>query len=822
MKKINLIIVLIVISTNFYSQSPQTTSLKSIGGTGIDRGYSIASDVSGNIYTTGVYTGPADFDSGSGTFILDSTGLFVAKYNLLGSLVWAKEVTGAGGQSISLDIFGNVYVTGQFYGTCDFDPGAGMYNLTSLGSTTDMFVLKLDNLGNFLWAKSFGGPGSSDATGRSIAIDVLGNAYTTGSFVGAVDFDPGSAIYSLTSVSMSGDLFISKLDSFGNFVWAKSIGPTISGLIVGNGMQIDNIGNIYITGQFQGATDFDSGTGTYTLTPASLSPDIFILKVDSLGNFIWAKNIGGTDYDIAYSIALDSIGNVYTTGIFQNTVDFDPGVGVYNLIGSISQNIFISKLDSSGNFIFAKTLVSNSYANQAKSITVDDAGSIYTVGGFIATADFNPDTAALAVYNLTCVSGASDGYISKLDNLGNFVWAKSIGGTHTEICHGVILDSYKNIYVIGEFGSPIITSDFNTINNANTSGGTADIFISRMGQDQDVWPGDANNDYNVDNTDLLPIGLYYGQLGVPRDSISNLWQANASTDWGALQINGFDIKHADCNGDSLIDANDTLAVNMNFSLAHTITTNNDFIEVRSTVPNLYFVTSSSVYNPGDMIDVEVWAGSTLNPVDNLYGLAFSINYDASLVQPGSESLTFPISWMGTPGTNLIKIGKVDALANTAYGALTRINHSNADGYGKIANFKFQAKTTIVASSFLPLNISNYVANDSIGIPAVFNVLSDSLLINVSVSGMEEKNNSQEFVIYPNPNNGIFNVIIDNGQKIVNGQLSIYNTIGEKIYSKSTGQLNNVIVDLSGYTNGMYFIHLETENSNSIRKIIINK
>src|SRR5674476_1418906 len=123
------------------------------------------------------------------------------------SLVWAKNMGGASDDyvnSIAVDASGNVYTTGYFLGTVDFDPGAGTYNLTSAGGY-DIFIIKLDASGNFVWAKNMGASsGASSDQGFSIAVDASGNVYTTGLFTGTADFDPGAGTYNLTSAG-SGD-----------------------------------------------------------------------------------------------------------------------------------------------------------------------------------------------------------------------------------------------------------------------------------------------------------------------------------------------------------------------------------------------------------------------------------------------------------------------------------------------------------------------------------------------------------------------------------------------------------------------------------------
>ena len=249
-------------------------------------------------------------------------------------------------RSIAVDSSGNVYTTGYFYGTADFDPGAGTSNLTSAGSY-DVFVSKLDSSGNFLWAKSFGGTSSDH--GYSIAVDSSGNVYTTGNFNGTVDFDPGAGTSNLTSAG-NADVFVSKLDSSGNFLWAKSFGGT--SFDISYSIAVDSSGNVYTTGYFSGAADFDPGAGTTTLTPA-VGPDVFVSKLDSSGNFVWAKSFGGTSSDYGYSIAVDSSGNVYTTGPFTGAADFDPGAGTTTLTSAGSFDVFVLKLTSAGEALTA-------------------------------------------------------------------------------------------------------------------------------------------------------------------------------------------------------------------------------------------------------------------------------------------------------------------------------------------------------------------------------------------------------------------------------------------------------------------------------------
>ncbi len=445
---------------------------KSMGGAFEDYGSDITVDSNGNVYTTGVFSDTVDFDPGADVTNLTSAGagdIFVSKLDDNGSFVWAKNMGGAGndyGRSIAVDSSGNIYTLGDFWDTGDFDPGIGISNLTRNGSYSDIFISKLDSSGNFVWAKSMGG--LNIELGFSIAIDSNDNIYITGNYEGTADFDPGASIVNLTSIGQQ-DIFVSKLDSDGNFVWAKSMGGTAYDQ--GNDIAVDSNNNIYMTGFFRNTVDFDSSAGSTNLTSAG-EADVFVFKLDSSGNFVWVKSMGGASTDSGNGIAVDSSGNIYTTGIFQGPADFDPGAGTANLtfLGN-----FISKLDTNGNFIWAKKIG----GSEANSITLDLSNNVYTTGSFVGNDDFDPSE---GVSNLTN-AGGHDIFVSKLDSLGNFVWAKSMGGTSDDYGKSIAIDSSGNVHTQGYYYSA--TADFDPgtgTANLNRAGGS-DIFISKLKND---------------------------------------------------------------------------------------------------------------------------------------------------------------------------------------------------------------------------------------------------------------------------------------------------------------------------------------------------
>jgi len=443
------------------AQVPAFEWAQQIGGTTFDRGYSIAVDVSGNVYNTGYFSGKADFDPGPGTFNLTSVGsidVFVQKIDAHGNLIWAKQMGGTNfdqGCSITVDASGNVYTTGSFEGKVDFDPGPGTTYLTSAGQA-DIFVQKLNTDGNLVWAKQIGG--LTDDIGRSIAIDTSGNIYITGSFNGTTEFSLDEKYY---------DILVQKLNNNGDLLWAKKIGGT--GNDEGLSITVDLSGNVYTAGLFYGTVNFDPGTGE-AIHKSAGSADIFIQKLNTSGDFLWMKQVGGIYGDIANSIAVDASGNVYTTGFFYKTVDFDPGLGVANLISVGGIDIFVQKLDTNGDFLWAKQMGGIS-DDVAKSLALDTSANVYITGYFTGTADFDPGT---GINNLTS-AGSSNTFIQKLDADGDFIWAKQMGGNSASI----ISDVSGNIYITGSF---LGTVDFDPWAGKSllSSPGNEDIFVLKL------------------------------------------------------------------------------------------------------------------------------------------------------------------------------------------------------------------------------------------------------------------------------------------------------------------------------------------------------
>ena len=225
---------------------------------------------------------------------------------------------------------------------------------------------------------------------------------------------------------------------------------------------IDASGNHFVLGTFASTNlDFDPGVGTTSRATAGFD-DIYISKFNSSGDFVWMKQIGGVDNDVANSLAIDALGNLYIGGRFQSTVDFDPGVGTSNLISSGSSDAFVLKLDSGGEFQWVRHIKGSTTSGYESltSMTVDSSG-LYAIGEFNETADFDP---GVGTSNLVS-NGQLDAFALKLDLDGAFQWVKNFGAGGNDSAKSLAVDS-SGVYVTGGFSG---TVNFNSSGSANLS-----------------------------------------------------------------------------------------------------------------------------------------------------------------------------------------------------------------------------------------------------------------------------------------------------------------------------------------------------------------
>ena len=465
-KKVLLVLLFTVIGIQTNAQTFDW--LISGGGPLSDKATSIAVDANGNTFITGYFNEEATF----GPFYLPmidlhSKEVFVAKIDPAGNYLWVKRGSNHyddRGLGLCLDPAGNVYVTGTCWGGLIFGT-LNVYNATSY--TDQIYVLKLDTDGNEIWLKNAGvdeaGFPYNDDHGFDLVSDSDGDILVTG-FISNNDATDHFANFDAISIpvqAMDSIAFIAKLSNDGVWQWVKT-NDGVDGYR-DNRITVDDEKNIYVVGGFQGTKIF----GTTTLTSAGLS-DVYIVKYDTDGNFMYAKNAGSPLDDRANDVAFDYENNLYITGEFKGNAVF--GTDTINNNGSDEdRDIFVARISKDGIWDWVKKAGSNSGGDRGNGIVVNHTGNIFVTGQFKDKAKFGGTLE---------VDGGADSvqvFIAAIDSLGKWRWVIQGGGIDSDRGNGITCDEDCQVYATGYYASTIFF-DTNTI----TSTGKKDMFILKM------------------------------------------------------------------------------------------------------------------------------------------------------------------------------------------------------------------------------------------------------------------------------------------------------------------------------------------------------
>jgi hypothetical protein len=447
-KTLVLSILLIITFCGLSAQAPNWMWAKQAGATGYDYGYDIATDLSGNSYVCGSFMGTASFGTFSLTSNSASMDIFVAKLDSSGNWLWAIQAGGPTddwGRGIAVDNGGNVYLTGSFTGTATF----GTTTLSNNGYP-DIVVAKIGNQGNWIWANKAGGDAEDE--GWDIAVDASGNSYITGYFRATAHFGANQ----MDSNNFTFDVCVAKISATGDWVWAQAGGG--NGSDTGYGIALDNAGNAYVTGDFEGSATF----GGIPIATYGAQRDIFVGQIATSGTWLWIEHAGGVSYDTGTAIAADSSGNSYITGFYSGTATF----GSHSLTGNADSQIFVAKLDNTGFWTWAQQPGGSVYG-VGNSIDLDDNGNIYIAGSFTGTPSFGS-------VNLTS-SGVLDVFAAKMDTSGNWLWGQKGGGSGNDNGEGIAVDISGYSYVTGTFSgyASFGATSYNYF-------GFSDIFVAKL------------------------------------------------------------------------------------------------------------------------------------------------------------------------------------------------------------------------------------------------------------------------------------------------------------------------------------------------------
>jgi len=417
---------------------------------------------------------------------------------------------------VASDATGNIYVTGRFSGSADFDPGAGLSVITSLGAS-DVFLAKYTSTGLLVWVSRIGGTGADSVS--SLARDAAGNLYLGGGFEGSADFDPTAGLAVLNSVG-GRDGYVAKFSADGLLLWARRFGGPAKDAVAD--LAVDAAQDVYAAGTFAGQADALPDPGP-TILGNGAAGDGFLLALDAAGTVRYALPIGGTQEDSAEAVGVSPAGVVTVAGTFRGSADFARNALPVTVASQGGADVFLASYTSAGTLI--RALDVGGLGDQAlvtRGLAVDAAGGAAVLGTFAGATDFDPSAATVSRTSI----GATDVYLARFDANGVFLSLATIGGSGSATPVGLTLDPSGDAVITGAFSGAL---DFDpsvgtaTLTSLGSAGAT-DIFaarysaagsftwVSRMGESTSA--GDRKNSGSALAVDplggLLVAGRFFG------------------------------------------------------------------------------------------------------------------------------------------------------------------------------------------------------------------------------------------------------------------------------------------------------------------------
>ena len=478
---------------------------KSFGGGENDILRDMVTDKDGNIYITGSFRSNVNFGGTTLTSFGDND-IFVAKYDSIGTLLWADHAGGTlddESRGIGVDTVGNVYVTGYVKELAFF--GGNQEDTIWTAGDYDVFIASWAADGTYRWLNS--GGGFFDDYSNGIYTDQIGNSYITGSFQGVAHFNH------LTMVSAGGDdIFTAKYNSSGNLQWVKRAGGTSEDF--GLGITVDISQSTIVTGRFQGSAEFEGRT-----INSAGNNDVFLAKYDNLSELEWVTRAGGVQDDRGSALAVDYSGNIFLAGSFEGTATFN----ARTIKSAGAKDAYAARYDRYGNLKWIRT-GGGTQNDIAHAIDVDVLNNIYVAGTFRNTATFS----GIQLES----QGSSDVFVTRYSNNGRAIWARSGGSVQADSSCAIALTPEDDVLTGGSF-----RTNGNFGNHSILSNGQQDIFFAKIKdttyarppviQFVDCFGGDEGFIDISMAGGTLPY-TYYWSTG---DTVPDLWNIPEGTYW---------------------------------------------------------------------------------------------------------------------------------------------------------------------------------------------------------------------------------------------------------------------------------------------------
>ena len=393
-------------------------------------------------------------------------------------LLLTRQLTGM--ISIQFDSENNAYVFGKFYSAQDFDPGPNYYCLIPSSTRGDFYIAKLDPDGNLRDLRVFMGNKLANDLHCSVASN--GAVTIAGSYHGNFDSDPGPGDNTITTTGTN-DIFIVQFDKDLNLQWTKTIGSVGNELI--RELKKDGAGNIYICGTFNSPVDFDPDAGSEVRNNTGLK-DIFVLKLNTDGNYQWVKTMGSAGNDSVSEMDVNRSGNILLIGSTNQALDFNMFNGVSaNCETNLKNFSFLMKIGSDASVKWCFNNVNPSH------IALDKDGNSYLAGSFIGNIDMNPGPGA----DVRSCSNTIYAYLTKLDTTGGYVRTLIFGGDVNVWNGNLEVDEAGNVFVNGTFAPYHGGVDFDPGPGVNlkVSVDPDDLYYYEMNDNGDQYPSENDS-----------------------------------------------------------------------------------------------------------------------------------------------------------------------------------------------------------------------------------------------------------------------------------------------------------------------------------------
>ncbi len=506
-------------------------------------------------------------------------------------------------------------------------------------------------------------------------------------------------------------------------------------------------------------------------------------------NSVWFSFVIATGGTLEFTISI----------ISQDTVDYD--FALYDLTGATCSDIFNGGLEVRCNYAFTDTVTGLKSGFTETSVSASNGAAFCAPLTVMAGQRF-----ALLIDNF---GSSFNGFI--LDFSASTATFDCTDPCDTLVCNdGDACTTDTCTFTAGCINSPIVCNDADVCTIDSCVNGVC-VFTSTGC----VWPGDANYDGIANNLDVLSIGVAYGAAGPIRPLASLVWVGQPAFDWTDTFTTGINHKHADCDGNGAINTGDTTAVSINYGFTHAKA------GPRCTVGPPLIVDMPDTLFPGQAVSAPILLGDVNSSVTDLYGLAFSINYDVDIIDTNTVSISYNNSWMGTPGVNLLGFSKDFYLNAKTDVAITKTDQINLpQNYGQVGTFAFTVKDDVsgkrAMDAVLTVFIDNVTAIDKDENTVFVCGQPDSSVAVIITSGMQTI--APPFIrIYPNPSDE--KVYIESNERI--NRIMLTDMVGRKI-SLAESQTYRTTLDVKPLSNGTYLLRLEFDDAVEYRKVLVEK